>query len=77
MKNNYINDYLGHLEMTIVEAMQKIDITGAGILFIVDMDNRLMGTLTDGDIRRWLIKTGNLIKIKNSNILKFSKRLMI
>ena len=60
MKNNYINDYLGHLEMTIVEAMQKIDITGAGILFIVDMDNRLMGTLTDGDIRRWLIKTGNL-----------------
>lgn len=60
MKNNYINDYLGHLEMTIVEAMQKIDVTGAGILFVVDMDNRLVGTLTDGDIRRWLIKTGNL-----------------
>lgn len=60
MKKKYIQDYIGYSKMTIVQAMQKIDITGGGILFIVDEDARLIGTLTDGDIRRWLIKTGNL-----------------
>lgn len=60
MEKRYIQDYIGYSKMTIVQAMQKIDITGGGILFIVDEDARLIGTLTDGDIRRWLIKTGNL-----------------
>lgn len=64
MVNKKIEQYIGYPEMTIVEAMQKIDITGSGILFIVDREGRLIGSLTDGDIRRWLIKTGNL----NTNI---------
>ncbi len=55
-----LEKYTGHSEMLIIDAMQKIDITGSGILFIVDKQKKLIGTLTDGDIRRWLIKTGNL-----------------
>ena len=31
-----------------------------GILFITNTDRKLIGAITDGDIRRWLIKTGNL-----------------
>lgn len=60
MENRELEKYTGSPEMTIVEAMQKIDVTGSGILFIVDEQMHLTGTLTDGDIRRWLIKTGNL-----------------
>ncbi|MEE1010333.1 MAG: nucleotidyltransferase family protein [Agathobacter sp.] len=46
--------------ITVVEAMEKIDKNGKGILFIVDNGMRLVGCVTDGDIRRWIIKTGRL-----------------
>lgn len=45
---------------TVVEAMEKLDISARGILFAVDEKKRLKGVVTDGDIRRWLLKTGNL-----------------
>lgn len=44
----------------VVDAMKRIDDNTAGILFVVDDNNRFVGTLSDGDIRRWLIRTGNL-----------------
>ena len=37
-----------------------IDKNAKGILFVVDEVCVLKGCLTDGDIRRWLIKTGDL-----------------
>lgn len=45
---------------TVVEALQRLDACARGILFVVDEGNRLKGAITDGDIRRWLLKTGNL-----------------
>lgn len=60
MKRNSIDQFLGTTTMTIVEAMQQIDKNAKGILFIVDDICKLVGCLTDGDIRRWLIKTGSL-----------------
>ena len=50
------------IDINIVEAMQHIDANGKGILFIVDSGNKLIGCLSDGDIRRWIIKTGDLNK---------------
>lgn len=55
-----MEELLGNRGMSIVDAMEKIDRNARGILFIVDDDNRLSGSLTDGDIRRWLIRTGEL-----------------
>lgn len=46
--------------INIVEAMEKIDANSCGILFIVDEKDALVGAISDGDIRRWLIKTGDL-----------------
>ena len=69
MEYKEIEKYIGYPEMMIVEAMQKIDRTGSGILFLVDKKGHLIGTLTDGDIRRWLIKTGDL-KVMISNIMQ-------
>ncbi len=47
-------------ESTVVDALQKLDRNGKRILFVTDPCRRLIGVLTDGDIRRWLIKTGEL-----------------
>ena len=52
--------FLTEAYATVVEAMQKIDTNAKGILFIVDHQGKIAGVVTDGDIRRWLIKTGDL-----------------
>lgn len=41
-------------------AMQKIDDNANGIVFVVDDDSRLCGSVSDGDIRRWLLKAGSI-----------------
>lgn len=43
----------------IKEAIKKLDETGKRIL-IVTADNKLKGIITDGDIRRWILKNGSL-----------------
>lgn len=60
MSKKQIPMFLGSGAMTVVDAMEKIDKNARGILFIVNEGGVLLGSITDGDIRRWLIKTGNL-----------------
>ena len=61
-------------DASIKEAMQQLDFTAEKILFVID-NNRLLGTLTDGDIRRWILNGGALnetaVKICNKNPLYF------
>ncbi len=42
-------------DTTLKESMQKLNDTAEQILFVTDEDNKLLGTVTDGDIRRGLI----------------------
>jgi dTDP-glucose pyrophosphorylase len=42
------------------EAMKQLDKTAEKILFVVEENNKLIGSLTDGDIRRWILKDGDL-----------------
>jgi dTDP-glucose pyrophosphorylase/predicted transcriptional regulator len=42
------------------EAMEILDKYGAQIVLVVDIDNRLIGTITDGDIRRSILKGQDL-----------------
>jgi len=51
---------------TIKEAIQRLNETGMKILFIVDADTKLLGTLTDGDIRRGIISGLPLTAAVNS-----------
>lgn len=57
-------------EITIKEAIKKLDETAQKILLITE-DKRLKGVLTDGDIRRWILKSGKLCEkvslIMNTN----------
>ncbi|MBU1239687.1 nucleotidyltransferase family protein [Myxococcota bacterium] len=44
---------------SIHEAMQKLDKSGRRILLILE-GKKLKGVITDGDIRRWILKSGDL-----------------
>jgi dTDP-glucose pyrophosphorylase len=45
---------------SIRNAMNKLSETAEKILLVVDKNQSLLGTVTDGDIRRWILKEGNL-----------------
>lgn len=47
-------------EHSILQAMASIDRNGEGITMVVDSENRLIGTVTDGDIRRAILSGMNL-----------------
>ena len=40
----------------ILEALKAMDASGTGALFVVDAANKLIGIVTDGDVRRGLLK---------------------
>jgi dTDP-glucose pyrophosphorylase len=42
------------------EAMKKLDVSGRKILFVINEDDTLYGSLTDGDIRRWILSGDSL-----------------
>lgn len=52
---NDIRGFIGKDTMTVSEAMQKIDNNAKGILFLVNGEDKLVGCITDGDIRRFLL----------------------
>lgn len=53
-----INKYLIRQDASIIEALNQLNElhSESMTLFVIDNDSRLVGTLTDGDIRRALIK---------------------
>lgn len=57
---NDIQHFLGKTDLTLSEAMQKIDENSSGILFLVDGKGMLIGCITDGDIRRYLLAGGKM-----------------
>ena len=55
-----LQDYIVTKDMSIVEAMQRIDKNTGTTIYVVDDDQRLCGSVTDGDIRRGIIRSGRL-----------------
>ena len=51
-----IKEFLVNQRFTLKEALPVIDANAHGLCFIVNDTNHLLGILTDGDIRRVLIK---------------------
>ena len=67
-----IQQFLGNKELTVSQAMKLIDKNTCGILFLVDDDNKLLGCVTDGDVRRFLLAGGKMsglaIEAANRNL---------
>ncbi|MDD5005754.1 MAG: sugar phosphate nucleotidyltransferase [Candidatus Omnitrophica bacterium] len=63
--------------ISVKEAMKRMGDVGEKVLFAVDSKNKLIGSLTDGDIRRWILAGGNLSggisKIYNKNPILVSE----
>ena len=55
-------------DTTVKQTMQKMNETAGKILFVVDRDDRLLGTVTDGDIRRGIIN-GKPLTVEISEIM--------
>lgn len=60
MNDKKMTDLIGNATLSIVDAMSLIDKNAQGLIFIVDEQNKLIGSLTDGDIRRWILSAGDL-----------------
>ena len=46
-------------DQTITDAISKLNISKFKILFVVDKKKSLIGSITDGDVRRTIIKKKN------------------
>jgi dTDP-glucose pyrophosphorylase len=59
-KNLSVEPFLVPQTHTIRQAMEQLEKTEEKIVFVVDGESRLIGSLTDGDIRRWILSDGDL-----------------
>ena len=60
-----IAEYLVNEETSIIEAMTILNKTAKKVLFVTE-GKKLLAAVTDGDIRRWILKKGNLdAKVKD------------
>ena len=76
LKLTQIKEVSLNKEDTIKKAMQLLDKSKFGFFIVKDKKNRLLGTVTDGDIRREMVTNGsnsnsNASKIMRSEILNF------
>ena len=55
-----MQEFIGKRTLTLSEAMQQIDHNSSGILFLVDEQQHLVGCITDGDVRRFLLSGGKM-----------------
>ncbi len=57
---NNFNDFLIRDNISVEEAMRVIDHHGFRVLLVTDNDKRLLGSLSDGDIRRFILRGGSI-----------------
>jgi dTDP-glucose pyrophosphorylase len=72
-----VKDFLISRDETIKNAMRRLSETGQKQLFVIDKNKVLFGALSDGDIRKWILKGGKLNeraeKICNRDPRKYSE----
>jgi len=59
------NDLLVRDTISVKDALKQLDKTAEKVLLVVDDAQRLIGALTDGDIRRYILKGGDLLNAIN------------
>ncbi len=71
-----VSNFIANQDITVSEAMQKLDANSGGTLFLTDADEKLVACITDGDIRRYLLSGGKMDgkAVKAANVHpRFSK----
>ena len=60
MRKSPFEDYLVDDSFSIRETLERIERTERRTVFVVDAAQRLVGSVTDGDIRRWFLAGGDI-----------------
>ncbi len=60
MNKRELDMFIGEDDLTVSEAMQKMNVNANGILFLTNREGILKGCITDGDIRRFLLSGGKM-----------------
>ncbi|WP_202594341.1 sugar phosphate nucleotidyltransferase [Oceanobacillus massiliensis] len=55
-----LNDLFINEHISIKEAIKKLDDTAKRILLVTTNEDTLLGIVTDGDVRRWILKNGDM-----------------
>lgn len=63
--NKKIKKFVIYKNKTIRDALNVIDKNGQKTCFVLDKNQKLLGSITDGDIRRKILKSGTDIKFKS------------
>lgn len=58
--NKDIQPFLIEMDTQVRQAMKQLEESAHKTLFVINSNSQLVGTLTDGDIRRWILKGGSL-----------------
>ena len=58
--NKEFSDILIDPKSKLKAAMNQLNVTAKKNLFVVEENRKLVGSLTDGDIRRWILSGGSL-----------------
>jgi len=71
-------DILIHETVSVKDALKRLDKTAKKVLLVVDNENKLLGTITDGDIRRYILSGKNLShdikEVYNKNPIYIKKK---
>ena len=63
MNNTYLNNFCIQTPCKFSEILNKINKNLNGIIFIADKNNRLIGSISDGDIRRKILQKRKVVEI--------------
>ena len=55
-----IKDYCIDLSLSVYDTLGKLNTVSKKVLFICDPNNKLIAAVSDGDVRRWILKNGSL-----------------
>ena len=58
--NEDIQKFIIHRDVLVKNAISQLDKAGERVLFVVDDKDALFGSISDGDIRRWILSEGNM-----------------
>ena len=58
-----LNDFIIYENLTIAHALKLLNISANKCLCVLDRQNKFLGTISDGDIRKYIIKDNDLSNI--------------
>ena len=77
MKPKNINNFTTEIGTSFNDILKKISKNLFGIIFLVDKNNKLIGSIGDGDIRRYILKYKNIKEKVNLNSKLINKKVKV